>query len=186
MNNIDFPNQIPKSHPYNLCMHFNGNDKLMGYLTYIAYKDYKLSRINDYKEKNGGKEPSSYVLNQFKEGLLIDDYMSFIRTASDIKQELFKQLVLDAVKEQLPNEIAKSNYQNIEKMLKVCASSEKNKSVGNAVHEIHEATTNKCKSFWSGVLASAVGAFSLAVVIIIINLLFQGGLFHLCVPSVAH
>lgn len=184
MSSISFPTDIPKNHPYNLCMHFNENDKLMGYLTYIAYKDYKLAKIQQYKDEHNNNEPSKQVLNQFKTALIESDYESFIARANELKIELFKPLVLEAVKEQLPNEIAKSNYQNIEKMLKVCASSEKNKSVGNVVHEIHEATTHKCKSFWLGVLASAVGAFSLAVVIIIINLLFQGGLFQLCVPGV--
>lgn len=184
MSSISFPTDIPKDHPYNLCKHFNGNDKLMGYLTYIAYKDYKLAKIQQYKNEHNNKEPSKQVLNQFKTALIESDYESFIAKANELKIELFKPLVLEAVKEQLPKEVAKTNYENIKKMLKVCASSDIDISVGNAVHEIHDATTHKCKSFWSGVLASAVGALALAVMIIIINLLLQGGLFQLCVPSV--
>lgn len=47
MNKVSFPppNDIPKNHPYDLCMHFNKDNKLMGYFTYLAYKDYKLEWI---------------------------------------------------------------------------------------------------------------------------------------------
>lgn len=190
MSSISFPTDIPKDHPYNLCKHFNGNDKLMGYLTYIAYKDYKLAKIQQYKNEHNNKEPSKQVLNQFKTALIESDYESFIAKANELKIELFKPLVLEAVKEQLPKEVAKTNYNKIEDMLNVSsmntADNGSKKSIGNVVNEIHNATTHQCKSFWIAVGASALGALCLALFLIGINAAFKGGLFqlitHICVP----
>ena len=186
MSSISFPTDIPKDHPYNLCKHFNGDDKLMGYLTYIAYKDYKLAKIQQYKNEHNNKEPSKQVLNQFKTDLIESGYESFIAKANELKIELFKPLVLEAVKEQLPKEVAKTNYQNIERMLEVSFDDGSKKYIGNAVNEIHSATTHECKSFWIAVGASALGAFGLALILIGINAAFKGGLLQwitkICVP----
>lgn len=182
---------IHKKYPYKLCMKFNEDNKLMGYLTYIAYKDYKLAWIQDYKKKHNGNEPNKYVLDQFKNRLIEENYESFISKAKELEQELFKPLVLEAVENQLPAAIANSNYKKIEKMLEVhsmdSAENNSTKYVGNAVHEIHNATTHKCKSFAIAVGASALGAFGLAVILIFINWLSNNGFFqllaNLCVPS---
>lgn len=186
MNKLTFPSNISRNYPYNLCMYFNGEDKLMGYLTYIAYKNYKLDKITKYKKEHAGKDPKKQYLDDFKNNLLEKDYESFIKKAEELKIELFKPLVLEAVKEQLPKEVAKTNYENIKKMLKVCASSDIDISVGNAVHEIHDATTHKCKSFWRSVGASALGALALALFLIFIDWFTQGPIFQLikaiCVP----
>ena len=182
---------IPKKYPYKLCMKFNEDNKLMGYLTYIAYKDYKLAWIQNYKKEHNGNEPNKYVLDQFKNGLIEDNYESFITKAKELEQELFKPLVLEAVADQLPTAIANSNYKKIEKMLEVrsmdSADNNSTKYVGNAVHEIHNATTHKCKSFAIAIAASALGAFCLALILIVINLLSNHGFFllltDLCVPG---
>lgn len=189
MSNITFPTNIPKSHPYDLCMYFNGDDKLKGYLTYIAYKDYKLAWIKDYK-KNKNKEPTKIVLDQFKNGLLEENYETLIKRANDLQNELFRQLVEDAVSKQLPTAIANSNYNKIEDMLNVSsmntADNGSKKSIGNVVNEIHNATTHQCKSFWIAVGASALGALCLALFLIFIDWFTQGSIFQLikaiCVP----
>lgn len=104
MNKLTFPSNISRNYPYNLCMYFNGEDKLMGYLTYIAYKDHKLAWIEDYK-KNKGKEPNKQELDKFKKDLLVTNYESFITKAEELKQELLKPVVVEAVKDQrcIPN-----------------------------------------------------------------------------------
>ena len=182
---------IPKKYPYKLCMKFNEDNKLMGYLTYIAYKDYKLAWIQNYKKEHNGNEPNKYVLDQFKNGLIEDNYESFITKAKELEQELFKPLVLEAVEDQLPTAIANSNYMKIEKMLEVrsmdSADNNSKKSVGNAVHEIHNATTHKCKSFWMAILTSALGTIGLIILFVILEIVFNTGLFQrmydLVVPS---
>lgn len=182
---------IPKKYPYKLCMKFNEDNKLMGYLTYIAYKDYKLAWIQNYKKEHNGNEPNKYVLDQFKNGLIEDNYESFITKAKELEQELFKPLVLEAVEDQLPTAIANSNFMKIEKMLEVrsmdSADNNSKKSVGNAVHEIHNATTHKCKSFWMAILTSALGTIGLIIFFVILEIVFNTGLFQrmydLVVPS---
>lgn len=118
------------------------------------------------------------------------NYESFITKAEELKQELLKPVVVEAVEDQLPTAIANSNYKNIEDMLNVrsmdTAGNGSKKSIGNAVHEIHNATTHQCKSFWIAVGASALGALGLALFLIFIDWFTQGSIFQLikaiCVP----
>lgn len=190
MSELTFPSNISRSHPYDLCMYFNGEDKLMGYLTYIAYKNYKLDKITKYKKEHAGKDPKKQYLDDFKNNLLEKDYESFIKKAEELKQELLKPVVVEAVKDQLPTAIANSNYNKIEDMLNVSsmntADNGSKKSIGNVVNEIHNATTHQCKSFWIAVGASALGALCLALFLIFIDWFTHGSIFQLikaiCVP----
>lgn len=181
MNKVSFPppNDIPKNHPYDLCMHFNKDNKLMGYFTYLAYKDYKLEWIKNQKEQNK-KEPTPKELEKFKNGLMEKDYENFIARAEISINQLFTALVQDEVTKQLPNAISNSNFSNIKEIMKVRAASENTseKNLGNAIHEIHKATTHKCKSFGLAIVASALGTFSLAIIFVLFEIIFKTGLFQ--------
>lgn len=175
MNNmIQFPSEekFPKKYPFDICMYLAGDNKLLGYFTYLSYKNYKLSKIKDYKGKYE-KEPSATYLNNFKENLTEKDYESFLRDANENIKELFSPLVNSALKEQLPTAIKDTNYSKIEQILHVT----KAEKIGVAVDEIHNATTKECKSFWISVGASALGAFLLALIFVLIEVAFDTGLF---------
>lgn len=182
MNEIIFPpaNEIPKSHPYDLCMYFSKGDKIKGYFTYLAYKDYKLAWIKEQKKIHDGKEPTQKELEHFKNGLLEKNYEDFINRADQNVRELFAKLVQEELTRQLPDAISSSNFNEIKKIMKVCAveKSGTEKYLGNAIHEIHNATTHKCKSFWIAIVTSALGTFCLAIIFVLIELLFKVGLFQ--------
>lgn len=185
---MEFPNHIPKKHPFDLCMYFAGQEnKVLGYFTYISYKDYKLGWIKDYKEKHNNKEPNKNQLDAFKENLQIKDYESFINNANNNITGVFSELLKKEMEKQLPSEIAKTNYEKISEQLRVCPASSEPKNIGNVIHELHTEASKKCKSFWMAILTSALGTVGLIVLFIILEIVFKTGLFQrmfdMIVPS---
>ena len=91
------------------------------------------------------------------------------------------------MEKQLPSEIAKSNYEKISELLRVCPASSEPKKIGNVVHELHTEASKKCKSFWMAILTSALGTIGLIIIFVILELVFKTGLFQrmfdLVVPS---
>ena len=147
---IQFPpeDKIPRNHTFDMCMHFNSDNRLRGYFTYLSYKEYKYAWIEEFPKKYG-KEPDSKDIDDFKNGLLLKDYESFMKNADEKVGEFFSQLVENEVEKRLTQETIKSNYKELLKK----------------------------NSFSRSVFASAVGSFGLIVLFLVLSWVFNTGLF---------
>jgi hypothetical protein len=147
---IQFPpeDKIPRNHTFDMCMHFNSDNRLLGYFTYLSYKEYKYDWIENFKTSKR-REPTSVELENFKKDLLVADYESFIKDADDKIKVFFSQLVENEVKDRLTQEAVKSNFKEL----------------------------SKKNSFGRSVLASAVGTIGLILLFLFLSWAFNTGLF---------
>lgn len=181
---IDFPpeNEISKTNVFEICIYINKNNKLLGYFTYLSYKDYKIEWINDFKKKHG-KNPTNKQIENFKKNLHTKDYESFVMKAEQNIDLFFKQLVNSGIEKQLPKVIGNSNYNRIEDLLRVSPATKDNDDlkIGGAIYNLHKKLiiNKSCwQSFWKPVLISALGSFLLILLFLIIDISFEAGIFH--------
>ncbi|MBO7494539.1 MAG: hypothetical protein J6T87_10395 [Bacteroidales bacterium] len=91
--------------PFKVCKHFAGDNLLLGYFTYIMYKNAKINWIEEQKRDHDGNEPSREDKEKHVNSLTCKEYTKYVNDAHKFIEEEIGLLVTEQLRAQIKNEI---------------------------------------------------------------------------------
>lgn len=102
----EFPDEIDRSQPYELCQYFANEQQPLARYTYIIYKEEKIKWITTFK-RDHVREPTQEEKNNHVIRLTCDDYNGYVQKANDFLKKDMQTLANESIATDIERQVLK-------------------------------------------------------------------------------